>query len=295
MLHRNDTRPMPVRCRGDYHWTMMTMPVSSQSFSSHSDTPNSPRYSVIVSADPDHRTAAQRLRYRVFNEEPGFTLPDDGSGVDHDRFDALCDHLLVRDNTSGQFIGCYRMLPASVAARHGYYTAMEFDISALDPITRGVVEMGRACVLAEHRNGAVLSLMWAGILHYLQLTGSRWAMGCVSIPMRRSPTEEPGANVRAVRDVVLSRHATELDCRAYPYRPVTVSGRGLDELPSSLRAELPPLLRGYLRLGARVCGEPGYDPEMDVADFVALLCTDDADQRYVRRLQRAAATFGDRL
>jgi putative hemolysin len=255
-------------------------------------SPAATRYSLVVSADADHRLAAQRLRHDVFRAEPGFTLPDDGSGLDRDRFDELCDHLLVRDEATGRFVGCYRMLPPAAAARHGYYTATEFDIDALDPVGRGIVEMGRACVVAEHRNGSVLGLMWAGILHYLELTGHRWVMGCVSVPMRADESAEPGVNVRGARDMLLARHAVEPQHRVRPYRPVVVDGRTLDQLTPPPRPTLPPLLRGYLRLGARICGEPAHDPDFGVADFVALLRLDDANQRYLRRLREAAATLG---
>ncbi|KOS54791.1 GNAT family N-acetyltransferase, partial [Rhodococcus rhodochrous] len=154
-----------------------------------------PRYSLLVSADREHREAAQRLRYRVFAAEPGFRLPAGmPPGIDADRFDEYCDHLLVRENRTGAVVGCYRMLPPDAArAAGGYYTATEFDLTALDPDGLRAVEMGRACVDPAHRSGSVLSLMWAGILRYLQLTGHNWVMGCVSVPIRTHPADVPGA------------------------------------------------------------------------------------------------------
>ena len=250
-----------------------------------------PRYSLVVSSDRDHRTAAQRLRYRVFAAEPGFTIPDRADGLDADHFDEHCDHLLVRDNASDAFVGCYRMLPPDrIAAAGGYYTATEFDVTAMDPERHRIVEMGRACVVPEHRNGSTLTLMWAGILHYIQLTGYDWVMGCVSVPIRPAATDaaSDGANVRGVRDLLLSRYGGDPDRRVRPYRPVTVDGRGLDELEPVARPNLPPLLRGYLRLGAQICGEPAHDPDFGVADFVALLGLDTINRRYLDRLQGAA-------
>src|SRR5690606_29429066 len=131
-----------------------------------------PRYSLIVSADPEDREEAQRLRRRVFAAEPGFTLPTGTGDLDADRFDEFCDHLLVHDRVTDTVVGCYRMLsPGAARAAGGYYTATEFDLSALDPHGMRAVEMGRACVDPAHRSGSVLTLMWAGILNYLQLTG----------------------------------------------------------------------------------------------------------------------------
>ncbi|MBF6073189.1 GNAT family N-acetyltransferase [Nocardia beijingensis] len=250
------------------------------------------RYSLVVSSDLDHRVAAQRLRYNVFANEPGFRIPDDGSGLDADRFDEHCDHMLVRDDASGEFVGCYRMLPPDkVAAAGGYYTATEFDLTQLDPEGMRIVEMGRACVVPEHRNGSVLTLMWAGILHYIQLTGYEWVMGCVSVPMRDTPADPPGVNVRGVRDMLLGRHASDPERRVHPYNPVIVDGKTLDELTPPSRPKLPPLVRGYLRLGAEICGEPAHDPAFAVADFVALLGLNTINTRYLERLQDAAASF----
>ncbi|SUA78817.1 N-acyl amino acid synthase, PEP-CTERM/exosortase system-associated [Nocardia otitidiscaviarum] len=258
-------------------------------------SPGRARYSLVVESDAAHREVAQRLRYRVFADEPGFTIADDGTGRDHDRFDEHCDHLLVRDNHTDEFVGCYRMLPPhKVSAAGGYYTATEFDLTGLDPEGQRIVEMGRACVMPEHRNGSVLSLMWAGILHYIEITGYDWVMGCVSVPMRLAPEDEPGVNVRGVRDMLLARHAVTPERFVHPYRPVEVDGRTLDELEPPARAKVPPLLNGYLRLGAQICGEPAHDPDFGVADFVALLGFATVNTRYLDRLRSAAATFDAR-
>ncbi|MEU7765302.1 GNAT family N-acyltransferase [Nocardia sp. NPDC049190] len=252
------------------------------------------RYSLVVSSSAEHRVAAQRLRYGVFANEPGFRIPDNGTGLDADRFDEHCDHLLVREDVSGEFVGCYRMLPPDrVASAGGYYTATEFDLARLDPVGMRIVEMGRACVVPDHRNGSVLTLMWAGILHYMQLTGYDWVMGCVSVPMRDTPADPPGVNVRGVRDLLLGRHAADPQRQVRPYHPVIVDGRTLDELAPPSRPKLPPLVRGYLRLGAEICGEPAHDPDFAVADFVVLLGLDTINTRYLNRLRDAAATLDE--
>ncbi|WP_027499177.1 GNAT family N-acetyltransferase [Rhodococcus sp. UNC363MFTsu5.1] len=247
-----------------------------------------PRYTLLLSSDREHRVAAQRLRYQVFASEPGFEGAVRGisDGLDADHFDEYCDHLLVRDELADEVVGCYRMLtPDAAIAAGGLYTATEFDLAALDPLRPQLVEMGRACVHPDHRSGSVLGLMWAGILNYLELTGYRWAMGCVSVPMQARPSDLPGANVRGVRDRLLAAHATAPDLRVRPLRPVP----DLDEIAPPARTVLPPLLRGYLRLGASICGEPAHDPDFGVADFVALLGMAEADERYLGRLRSAAA------
>ncbi|ETB55399.1 phosphohistidine phosphatase, partial [Mycobacterium avium 10-5560] len=167
-----------------------------------------PRYSLLLSADPAMIEAAQRLRYEVFTSTPGFALPSaDASGRDVDRFDEFCDHLLVRDDDTGELVGCYRMLaPAGAIAAGGLYTATEFDIRAFDPLRPSLVEMGRAVVRDGHRNGGVVLLMWAGILAYLDRYGYDYVTGCVSVPIGDADDAPPGSRLRGVRDFVVSRH-----------------------------------------------------------------------------------------
>ena len=269
---------------------MTTLSVLSPPSRIVDDIETRPRYSLVVTSDREHRVAAQRLRYDVFATEPGFDIPVNEARLDADRFDDHCDHLLVRDDVTDEFVGCYRMLPPDAAkAAGGYYTATEFDLSDLAPLRPQVVEMGRACVRPEHRNGTVLSLMWAGILHYIQLTGYEWVMGCVSVPMQETPADLAGRHVRGVRDVLRAKHASPYAAR--PYNPVVVDGLTLDDMVAPIRPKMPPLLKGYLRLGATTCGEPAHDPDFGVADFVALLGLHQVNRRYLERLQEAAAAL----
>jgi putative hemolysin len=251
-----------------------------------------PRYSLLLSTDPSLIAAAQRLRYQVFTTEPGYALPAEGDGRDADRFDEFCDHLLVRDDTSGDLVGCYRMLPPPGAIAAGsLYTALEFDVSALDGLRPSLVEMGRAVVRADHRNGAVVLLMWAGILAYLDRCGYDYVTGCVSVPTHSEDPAgaPPGTQIRGVRDFVRRRHAAAREHTMYPYRPVVLGGVGLDDIAPPARPTIPPLMRGYLRLGARVCGEPAHDTQFGVGDFPALLDKRQADTRYLTRLRSVSA------
>ncbi|MGE2835577.1 GNAT family N-acetyltransferase [Mycobacterium sp. SMC-4] len=249
-----------------------------------------PRYSLLLSADPDDIEAAQRLRHDVFSTEPGYALPPD-TVSDVDRFDEFCDHLLVRDDATGELVGCYRMLPPPGAiAAGGLYMATEFDVSGLDPLRPGLVEMGRAVVRAGHRNGAVVLLMWSGILAYLDRCGYDYVAGCVSVPVHDpAGALAPGSQLRGVRDFVRRRHAAPTCHTVVPHHPVVLDGHGLDDISPPPRVTVPPLLRGYLRLGAQVCGDPAHDPVFGVGDFPALLDKRRADVRYLRRLRSAGA------
>ncbi|MGV0834960.1 GNAT family N-acetyltransferase [Mycolicibacterium thermoresistibile] len=256
----------------------------------HPPSTGTPRYTLLLGADPTLIDAAQRLRHEVFSTEAGFTWSGAADGRDADRFDEYCDHLVVRDDDTGELVGCYRMLsPAGAIAAGGLYTATEFDIRALDPLRGALVEMGRAVVRADHRNGAVVLLMWAGILAYLDRGGHEYVTGCVSVPVRSSGDAVAGSTIRGVRDVVRRHHRAPDGHTVRPYRPVTVDGVALDDITPPARAVVPPLLRGYLRLGAKVCGEPAHDPDFGVGDFPVLLDKRGADVRYLRRLRSVSA------
>lgn len=243
-----------------------------------------PRYTLLLSTDPTLIDDAQRLRHQVFTSEPGFDLVGGADGRDSDRFDEYCDHLLVREDHSGELVGCYRMLPPPGAiAAGGLYSATEFDVAELDSLRPSLVEMGRAVVREDHRNGGVVLLMWAGILAYLDRSGYDYVTGCVSVPVQGTPEETPGSHIRAVRDFVRKRHASPFT--VHPHRPVVLDGKGLDDIEPPARTTLPPLMRGYLRLGAEVCGDPAHDADFGVGDFPALLDKRNADVRYLQRLR----------
>ena len=252
---------------------------------------------LVVRQQRPRRTVRRRSACvpDVFRAEPGFSLPAGSEDLDADHFDAFCDHVLVRENSTGAIVGCYRMLPPTASdAAGGYYTATEFDISELNARENGIVEMGRACVHPDHRSGSVLGLMWAGILHYLDVTGSRarswdacrcrWTSATVSHPVRTY-----AACVTFCSRNMLQRNEFSRSARS------SVDGRALDDIAPAARPAVPPLLRGYLRLGASICGEPSHDPDFGVADFVAVLRVADADVRYLDRLRAAARTVEGRL
>ena len=228
---------------------------------------DAPRYSLLVARDSDEVVAAQRLRHQVFAAEMGAVLHSSVPGHDVDYFDQFCDHLVVRDDRTGDIVGTYRMLPPERAAEAGgLYSDGEFDLSALDALRPSLVETGRSCVHPDHRNGAVVSLVWAGIARYMLLSGHRWLAGCASVP----ESDATGVWTR-----LRSTHLAPPAWRVTPHRPWPVDG-------PAQGATLPPLLRGYLRLGAWVCGPPAHDPDFGVADLFVLLALDRVDQRYFR-------------
>lgn len=240
-------------------------------------TAEAPGYSVLVASTPDEIRAAQRLRHLVFAEEMGARLHSDVAGLDVDAFDAYCDHLVVRDDRTGDTVGTYRMLlPGAASAAGGLYADTEFDLTRLAPLRDTVVETGRSCVHPDHRNGAVINLMWAGIARYLHLHNRRWLAGCASVSL-----SDGGLRADRVWELVRTKHLSPPALRVTPRQPYAL-GPVTDTDRATLLAAVPPLLRGYLRLGAWVCGEPAHDTDFGVADFLILLSLDRVDPRYLK-------------
>ncbi|KRD12223.1 MULTISPECIES: GNAT family N-acetyltransferase [unclassified Streptomyces] len=237
------------------------------------------RYTVTLARDEDDVRAAQRLRHDVFAGELGASLASLQPGLDVDPFDAHCDHLLVRDTYTGQVVGTYRLLPPERASAAGrLYSDGEFDLGALDAIRPGLVEVGRSCVHPDHRDGAVIGLIWAGIARYMVDRGHAWLAGCCSIPLADGGALAAGAWQR-----VRAKHLAPEEYRVRPLRPWTPPPSAPSAPPAAAgRTELPALLRGYLRLGAWVCGEPAHDPDFGVADLYVLLPMSRVDPRYLR-------------
>ncbi|MHB9857460.1 GNAT family N-acetyltransferase [Streptomyces sp. YIM S03343] len=238
------------------------------------------RYSVSLARGEADVRAAQRLRHDVFAGEMGALLATRRPGYDIDAFDAYCDHLLVHDTHTGQVVGTYRLLPPERAAVAGrLYSEGEFELSALDGIRPGLVEVGRSCVHPDHRDGAVIGLIWAGIARYMVDRGHEWLAGCCSVPLA-----DGGALASATWERVRAGHLAPEEFRVRPLLPwvpsVAPAPASVAALPAN--SELPALLRGYLRLGAWVCGEPAHDADFGVADLYVLLSMRRVNPRYLK-------------
>ena len=124
---------------------------------------------------------AQKLRYRVFADEMGARLPTRSPGVDRDLYDPFCEHLIVRDEAAGRIVGTYRILsPAAARKVGGYYSENEFDLTRLQNLRSRLVEIGRSCIDADYRSGAVIALLWSGLARYMQENGYDYLIGCAS-------------------------------------------------------------------------------------------------------------------
>ncbi|MFP3992480.1 GNAT family N-acyltransferase [Streptomyces sp. E11-3] len=229
-------------------------------------------YAVSIADHPEQIRAAQRLRFQVFGEELGARLHTPVPGHDSDAFDDVADHLIVTETGSGEVVGTYRLLPPGRSER--LYSDGEFELTSLASIRPHLVEAGRSCVHPDHRSGAVINLMWSALARYVLLSGHRYLAGCASVPL-----DDGGRAATSAWLLGNAKHAAPPELRVHPHRPWQ-PGAPLDGRASY--AELPPLLRGYLRLGAWMCGAPAHDREFGVADFYVLLPMDRVNDRYRR-------------
>ncbi|MQY52247.1 GNAT family N-acetyltransferase [Rhodocyclus tenuis] len=215
---------------------------------------------------------AQKLRYRVFAGELGANLATRTPGVDHDIYDPYCDHLVVRDETSGEIVGTYRILSPENARRiGGYYTENEFDLTRLQHLRPHLVEIGRSCVHPDFRTGATITMLWAGLARYMRENGHEYLIGCASISMG------DGGHAAASLYSQLGEQMSPLEYRVFPRCPLPLAA-----LKNDLPAEMPPLIKGYLRAGAYVCGDPAWDPDFNTADLPLLLSMSRVGDRYAR-------------
>lgn len=212
----------------------------------------------------------QALRFLVFNLEMNEGLEASYATLrDEDPFDAVCDHLVVEEATSGDVVGTYRLQPAGRAQRQlGLYSDTEFDLGPLQPITGSLVELGRACVHRDHRNLQVLGLLWRGVGAYGREHGARFFIGCSSLPDREGRL---GPAAFALLRPHLAPESFQMRVRPGWSCPAA-------EGPTP-EVAIPRLLRAYLSLGAWICGEPAWDREFGTVDFLTLLAVDRLEPR----------------
>ena len=239
------------------------------------------RYSVGFARSDSERREAQALRWRVFAEEMGARLRSKEPGIDHDLFDPHCRHLLVRDESSGEVIGTYRLLPPHAARRIGcYYSETEFDLTRLQLLRPRMVELGRTCVDPRHRSGAVIALLWSGVAKYMLAHGYRYLVGCASMSLADGGRAAAAAFYR-----MRATSLAPIEYQVFPRAPFE-----LDRVNAADHVALPPLIKGYLRAGAYVCGEPAWDPDFNSADFFMFLPLSQVTARYARHFLGQSAT-----
>jgi putative hemolysin len=231
------------------------------------------RYTLQLATTTAEIEAAQRLRFAVFNLELHEGLSDSyATGRDQDKFDDVCDHLLVMERDSGAVVGTYRMQTGGSAGRnHGYYSATEFDFTPFESARSQILELGRACVAEGHRNQTVLGLLWKGIAHYARTHDVRYLVGCSSLTSQDAAGGLGTYRQLANRCLVAERWQT------LPLPGWRCPG------PAGEPLKVPKLMAAYLALGAKICGEPSLDREFGTIVFLTWLDLESLPMRVLRK------------
>jgi putative hemolysin len=224
------------------------------------------RYCARFARTLEELDAALKLRFEVFNLELGEGLQASFlTGRDMDEFDEQCHHLIVVDSENqDRVVGTYRMQTSDMArAGSGFYSNVEFELSKLPPeVLSDSIELGRACVAQDHRNTAVLFLLWRGLAAYLMHNRKRYLFGCCSLT-----SQDPLDGLRVMR--LLERNG-QID----PLFNVTTQPGfecvAQDDATVDSEVRLPKLFRIYMRYGARVCSQPALDRQFKTIDFLVL-------------------------
>jgi putative hemolysin len=236
--------------------------------------------------------AAQRLRRSVFFDEMGARPTDpasDSDGFDADHFDAFCDHLLVKVRDPGgasddAVVGTYRVLSPHGAARAGgYYTDTEFHMHSWHALRHDAAELGRSCVHGHWRRGGVIMMLWSALGAYMHERGLSTLIGCCSVALT-----DDGTNARSLWSRLSRTHLVNESSRVVPKKPFELGPpSGAPSGPLSDLA-MPPLMKGYLRCGARLLGPPAHDTAFNTADFPMMLQLSDLSPSYRQHFMTSA-------
>ena len=250
------------------------------------------QYRIKFAMTPEEIEAAFRLRYQVFKVEQGKNIQDSGKpGIDQDEFDQYCLHLVVEEKETGKVVGTYRVHPGPTALTHelGFYSSHEFNIEGLDAIANQTFEMGRSCVSADSRSGSVVALLWAGVSEIVGRSRLRYLIGCVSLEEM-----DPAAGW-ALYDYFVEQSRISDMVKGTPLPSVKMprpSDAVMEEYKKAhpvARTLIPPLFKGYLRMGAKICSEPVFDAGFGTIDFLILLDTGRLPERYQKHFNVVSA------
>lgn len=234
---------------------------------------------AYITEDSTEIQQAYQLRHQVFSQEFSAQLNTEEAGIDKDKFDDVCHHLIVKDSNSDRIVAYSRIITSDIAKQHnGFYTAGEFDLTNILDDQKRYMEIGRTCVSDDHRSGSAIALLWGQIGQFMLEKQIDCLIGCASIPFANGSRQ-----TLAVIDYLRGKHFTPEHLRVTPKHPLPALKNSIDG-----KSLVPPLLKAYLRMGCKVCGEAHWDKDFNVADVMVLLEKENINMRYMKHFLRAA-------
>ena len=242
-----------------------------------------PRLFAEFITSPEEIKEVQKLRYDVFCEEYNVTLPTNsywnGNPIDADEIDEGCLHLVVREGQTLEPVGYTRVLTQDLAAKLGsFYSAHEFDLKNIENIDGRIMEIGRTCIHPDYRNGATIAVLWSRLAKFMMDNNYQYLFGCASISLA-----DGGTAFASIIPNLTEEHLSDEAMRVYPKLRIDTQAA-----PCKTKAQLPPLLKAYMKMGAKICGEACWDPEFNVADVFVILNLDQVANRYAKRFLKAS-------
>ena len=230
---------------------------------------DSKRFLIKTAENSRELEKALDLRYSVFYRES--LNRETISKVDVDRFDLVCDHLLVIDKSAGRIAGTYRLISSTFSDK--FYSETEFMIDDLKRANGIKLELGRACVHRDYRTGAAIALLWKGMSEYVKAVGAQYLFVCSSISTTNAI--EIGLIYKYVKELYLSEESLrvypkdkyrvkELEHYLEAFEKFDIKAEAIDEY-------IPALLKSYFKAGSVICGEPALDRKFKCADFLTVL------------------------
>jgi putative hemolysin len=245
---------------------------------------NSGNYILKTAETYEELIESLKLRHDVFYKE---FQGKDYDGVDLDKFDSHFDHLIIVHKETQKVIGTYRLNSSSFSSLS--YTQLEFNLAEIFKLQGPHLELGRACIHKDHRRGTVLSLLWRGITEYMNLSGANVLFGCSSVKVNSS------AQAALIYQYLCEQNSISESIFSSPTKAFQMNDfdiwqayfkKGLSiEQKSEAEALIPPLLKSYLKFGAKIASEPAFDRDFDCIDLLTVMKKEDMTNLLARRFQ----------
>ncbi len=236
-------------------------------------------FEIKIAKTQEEKREAFRLRYKIFKQELGNNNDINfDEKIETDIYDEFCDHLIVVNKTRNLVVGTYRLLLGSkVDPKIGFYSEKIFDIYKIKSLGKQILELGRSCVHRDYREGVVINLLWKGIAKYIKENHVDYLFG--SVRLRTSNPSE----ISKIFSLIKERYYAPEEMRVYPLKECVFENLDEDLKISDSKKiflKLPPLVKGYLRLGLKICGPPAWNRQLESVVLFVLLNMKNASNSY---------------